>query len=162
MSEKTQKYLAVVRIAFGFLFLWAFVDKVFGLGFATKPEMSVLNGASATAGYLSKGTSGAFAEVFQNLATSAAIEWLFLAGLLLLGIAFLLGVGMRLAVWGGVLFMALLWLTNFPPKNNPILDDHVLYALTILAIGQAKAGDVFGFGIRWKNTALVRSIKLLE
>lgn len=162
MSEKTQKYLAVVRIAFGFLFLWAFLDKMFGLGFSTKPEMSVLSGASATTGYLSKGTSGAFAEIFQNLASSPIVEWLFLAGLLLLGIAFILGVGMRLAIWGGVILMTLLWLSNIPPKNNPILDDHVLYALTILALGQAKAGDVFGFGIRWKNTGLVRSIKLLE
>jgi thiosulfate dehydrogenase (quinone) large subunit len=162
MGEKTQRYLAVVRIAFGFLFLWAFLDKVFGLGFSTKPEMSVLSGASATAGYLSKGTSGAFAEMFQGFAASSVVEWLFLAGLLLLGIAFLFGIGMRLAVWGGVLFMALLWLTNFPPKNNPILDDHVLYLLTILAIGQAKAGDVFGLGTRWKNLSIVRSLKILE
>ena len=30
--------LGAMRIAFGFYFLWAFVDKLFGLGFATPAE----------------------------------------------------------------------------------------------------------------------------
>ena len=30
-----QKWAGVVRILLGFTFLWAFVDKTFGLGFAT-------------------------------------------------------------------------------------------------------------------------------
>ena len=34
--------LAGIRIAMGFIFLWAFLDKVFGLGFATTSDKSWL------------------------------------------------------------------------------------------------------------------------
>ena len=56
--------LAVLRIAFGLTFLWAFVDKLLALGFATGYETGKLdrfgdaawiNGASPTEGFLKFG-----------------------------------------------------------------------------------------------------------
>lgn len=44
--------LAGIRIALGWVFLWAFLDKTFGLGFATPSAKSWLNGGSPTNGFL--------------------------------------------------------------------------------------------------------------
>jgi thiosulfate dehydrogenase [quinone] large subunit len=64
---------------------------------------------------------------------------------------------MRLATWGGVALMALMWSANFPPKTNPVIDDHFIYALTFIALAAAHAGDAYGFGRKWKEAGLVRS-----
>lgn len=157
MEEKAQRWFGVVRIVFGLQFLWAFFDKLFGLGYSTTAAKSWLEGASPTAGFLKAGVSGWFASFYHNLSGIAWVDWLFMLGLLLLGIAFLFGIGMRLATWGGVVMMALMWSANFPPKNNPIIDDHFIYALTFIGLAAANSGDSYGFGKKWKETALVRS-----
>ena len=45
-SKPARQVLAVGRILLGFYFLWAFIDKIFGLNYATAPEMAVINGGS--------------------------------------------------------------------------------------------------------------------
>ena len=87
--------LAVMRIAFGFYFLWAFVDKLFGLGFATPAERAVVNGGSPTTGYLS-GVEGPLAGFYNGMAGSTFIDILFMAGLLGIGLTLVLGAGARL------------------------------------------------------------------
>ncbi|MEV4461832.1 hypothetical protein AB0J39_38970, partial [Microbispora sp. NPDC049633] len=47
---------AAARIAIGWVFLWAFLDKTFGFGFATPAAKAWTNGASPTTGFL-KGTA---------------------------------------------------------------------------------------------------------
>lgn len=42
----------ILRILVGFTFFWAFIDKLFGLGFATPSERAWINGGSPTTGYL--------------------------------------------------------------------------------------------------------------
>ena len=39
-----RRWLAVLRLATGFIFLWAFLDKTFGLGFSTPVERAWLDG----------------------------------------------------------------------------------------------------------------------
>ena len=56
---------AVLRLLMGWTFFWAFIDKLFGLGFATAAESSWLNGGSPTAGFLKFATHGPFAEFYQ-------------------------------------------------------------------------------------------------
>ena len=46
--------LAGLRIATGFIFLWAFLDKLFGLGYSTASAKSWIHGGSPTKGYLSR------------------------------------------------------------------------------------------------------------
>ena len=46
------KALAVLRIAMGFLFLWAFLDKTFGLHYATPSAKAWIHGGSPTKGFL--------------------------------------------------------------------------------------------------------------
>ena len=52
-SLAARRALAVLRIMFGFYFLWAFLDKTFGLGFSTPAERAWINGGSPTRGFLS-------------------------------------------------------------------------------------------------------------
>jgi thiosulfate dehydrogenase [quinone] large subunit len=40
-----RRSLAVMRLATGFIFLWAFLDKTFGLGFATPIERAWITAA---------------------------------------------------------------------------------------------------------------------
>ena len=58
---------AVLRIAFGLTFLWAFVDKLFGLGYATKSGKGWIDGGDPTAGFLGKGASGPFESFYHSL-----------------------------------------------------------------------------------------------
>ena len=56
--KKENLIWGILRLALGWIFLWAFLDKVFGLGFATTPEKSWINGVSPTYGFLKFGTTG--------------------------------------------------------------------------------------------------------
>lgn len=161
MTNKLQITVGVLRILFGWIFLWAFLDKVFGLGFATNAGNAVINGGSATAGFLEHATSGPLSNFFQSMSQSSFVEWLYLLGLLLLGVAFILGIGLRLAIWGSTIFMLLLWSSVLPPENNPIIDEHILYAASIITLGQLNAGDHLGFGKWWRSTSLVKSLPWL-
>ena len=58
---------SLLRIALGVIFLWAFLDKLFGLQFTTKPENAWLLGVSPTYGFLSAATKGPFSEIYKSL-----------------------------------------------------------------------------------------------
>jgi thiosulfate dehydrogenase [quinone] large subunit len=125
-----------LRFVMAFIFLWAFIDKAFGLGFATKSADAWIRGGSPTAGFLKFGTHGFLAPYFQSLAGFEIVDWLFMLGLLFLGLTLLVN---RYVFWGavaGVVMMMLMWLATFPPTNNPIVDEHIVYAivLALLAI----------------------------
>src|SRR5690606_38312118 len=117
---------------------------------------------SPTAGFLEFGTDGTFASIFQSMAGSPLVDWLFMLGLLLLGVALILGIGMRLAAYGGTLLMALLWLAVFPSDNNPIVDEHVIYALVLWLLLLNNAGEHYGLGKWWKQTKLVKKLLILK
>lgn len=153
---------ALIRIALGWTFLWAFLDKTFGFGFATENADAWLNGGSPTTGYLAHATSGPFADVFQAMAGSALVDWLFMVGLLGLGVSLTLGIGMRVARWAGITMMALMWLSAFPPENNPFLDDHLVYALVLAVLPSVRAGASWGLGTWWSQTALVERAPILR
>lgn len=159
---KARYALAAARIALGWVFLWAFLDKLFGLGFATKAGRGWIDGGSPTDGFLKFAASGPFAGVYQAMAGSAAVEWLFMMGLLGIGVALILGIGMRIAAASGVAMMALMYLALLYPENNPVVDDHVIYAVLLLALAWSRAGRVFGLGAWWAERSLVKRYPILE
>lgn len=125
--------LAVTRIALGFIFLWAFLDKTFGWGFATPAARAWVNGGSPTSGFL-KGVEGPFASFFNGLSGNVLIDWLFMLGLLGIGVALILGVGLRIAAISGTAMLVMMWMAAMPMTNNPVLDDHIIYALVLWVI----------------------------
>src|SRR3989344_5657823 len=69
----------VLRLAMGLIFFWAFVDKLFGLGFATKSENAWINGGSPTSGFLLNATRGPLEALFKGLAGSTMLYLMYLA-----------------------------------------------------------------------------------
>ncbi|MDD1771045.1 MAG: DoxX family membrane protein [Methanomassiliicoccales archaeon] len=158
---KVEYVWASLRILLGWIFLWSFLDKLFGLGFSTTASQGWINGGSPTSGFLSFGTSGIFEGFYHSLAGNAIVDWLFMLSLLALGIALILGIAMRLATYGGTVFLLLLWGANVPPANNPIIDDHIIYILVLWALMLVEAGRIFGLGDRWRSSALVKRLPIL-
>jgi thiosulfate dehydrogenase [quinone] large subunit len=147
--------LAGIRIGLGFIFLWAFVDKVFGLGFSTTSAQAWINGGNPTQGFLGS-SQGPFSGFFQAIAGTGVANVLFMGGLLAIGTALILGIGMRLAAAGGALLMAMMWAAVLPPAGNPVLDDHLIYAAVLIVLALLAAGNTLGLGRAWAATTLVR------
>ncbi|MEU4408965.1 hypothetical protein AB0F88_30995 [Streptosporangium sp. NPDC023963] len=147
---------AVARIGLGWIFLWAFLDKTFGWGFATPAERAWLNGGSPTTGFLKGTGDNALGGVFTALAGQGWVDWLFMLGLLGIGAALLLGAGLRIAAVAGGLMMVLMWAAELPLQTNPFLDDHLIYAVVLAGLALTGAGTTWGIGTWWANTPLVR------
>ena len=147
--------LAVTRVLLGFIFVWAFLDKLFGFGLGTPAERAWLNGGSPTAGFL-KGVEGPFAAFFNGLSGLAIADWLFMLGLLGIGFALVCGVAMRLAAWSGALLMMLMWAASLPLENNPLIDDHVIYAVVLLVLGAAVGHQKFSLADWWQRLTIVK------
>jgi thiosulfate dehydrogenase [quinone] large subunit len=132
-----------LRFVMSFIFLWAFFDKLFGLGFATTSEKAWLHGGSPTTGFLSAGVKGPFAELFHSLAGVAVVDWVFMLALLFIGLALLFN---RYVFWGavvGIIMMVLMWLALLFPANNPIIDEHIVYALVLALLAiKSKKGEL--------------------
>jgi thiosulfate dehydrogenase [quinone] large subunit len=131
----TQKFVFLsLRLAMAFIFLWAFVDKTFGLGFATTADKAWIAGGSPTFGFLSFATKGPFADIFKSLIGIPAVDWLFMIGLLFIGLTLLFNKYVKWGAIAGSLMMILMWLAALPPENNPIVDDHIVYALVLITL----------------------------
>ncbi len=177
LSGAARKALAVLRIAFGLTFLWAFVDKLFALGFGTgtsvDPETGAevvdrfgdaawMNGASPTEGFLGFGADGPFKDFYNGIAGAAWADWLFMTGLLGIGLALTLGIGMRVATISGAVLYVMMWTVALPPANNPVLDDHILGAITMIVLLTTAAGTTWGLGRTWNETHLVSTQRWLR
>lgn len=161
MSQRLENLLGITRIVMGWIFLWSFLDKTFGL-MATKPSSSWLSGASPTAGFLKHATRGPFAEIFQNMAGNSVVDWLFMLGLLGIGLALILGIAMRIACWSGIVMMTLMWLAVLPPEHNPIVDKHIVYILLFFLLMISESGSYMGLYKTWKEVSLVSKYRFLK
>lgn len=170
-----RRALAALRIGFGLTFLWAFFDKLLALGYATGANAETgtvdrfgpdawVNEGSPTFGFLSFGVSedNWFHEFFTGIAGDAWADWLFMIGLAGIGLALLLGVGMRVAAATGALLYLMMYAASFPLENNPVLDDHLLGAVTLVVLAVTLAGDTWGLGGRWARTQTVRRFPVLR
>jgi thiosulfate dehydrogenase [quinone] large subunit len=147
-----QLMFALTRLSIGFIFFWAFLDKLFGLGRSTPRDRSWINGGSPTKGYLSS-LKGTFADTFKDIAGEAWADWLFMIGLCGIGLALMLGIGMYIAAITGTILLFLMWLTALPIATNPFLDDHLVYALVIIAIAATGAGLRYSLAPWWRRFA---------
>jgi thiosulfate dehydrogenase (quinone) large subunit len=154
-SDAARYVMAGLRIVVGWVFLWAFLDKLFGLGYATPSAKAWLNGGSPTKGYLSSAT-GPFAGFYKSIAGTGLANWLFMIGLAGIGTALLLGIGMRVAGVAGVIMYLMMYTVVLPPTTNPVVDDHIIGALAVAALVLYCAGDTLGLGRRWKSLPVVQ------
>jgi len=155
-AKATRYTLAGLRLALGWTFLWAFVDKVFGFGFATPEKNAWINGGSPTKGFLANAATGPFEGLYQSIAGAAWADWLFMIGLAAIGTALILGIGLRVAAVAGGLLLAMMWTAVLPPENNPFMDDHLINAAVLAVLALTAAGNTLGLGKTWARQPIVR------
>lgn len=179
--------MGLLRLAMGWTFLWAFLDKAFALGFSTGRvtnevgetlridffgDAAWINGGSPTAGVLGFAMKGPFTDFYQTITgfqmtdvgpTSAAwVDWVYMLSMLAIGLALILGIGVKLASIGGIIWMAIFYTaTAIWPEHNPFLDDHVVEALVLGLLIFANAGIYLGLGKVWQQTELVKKHPIL-
>ena len=167
LTKTAAKALAVLRISTGFVFLWAFLDKTFGFGYATPSARSWINGGSPTKGFLSSVDVGPFQGAFHSMAGTWWADTLFMLALLGVGVALILGIGLRIAAVSAALLLAGMWLAEFPlaqhtakgapsMSTNPITDYHVIYAAVAIVAALTYAGHTWGLGRVWAKLPFVQ------
>jgi thiosulfate dehydrogenase (quinone) large subunit len=171
-STGREAAVAALRIGVGFMFLWAFLDKAFGLGYSTQASGAWIHGGHPTKGFLASVNAGPFTSVFHSWAGQGWADWLFMAGLLGIGVALMLGIGVRIAAVAGVALVALMWAAVWPlaqhtstgaltGSTNPLVDEHVMDALALIALGVFGAGSRLGLGALWARLPFVQRHRVL-
>ncbi|KUN74120.1 hypothetical protein AQJ46_00565 [Streptomyces canus] len=160
-ATATRAYVfAGLRLLTGFVFLWAFLDKTFGLGYATGSGKGWIDGGSPTKGFLGGVAAGPMESTFHAWAGAAWADWLFMLGLLGIALALVSGIALQLAAVTGTAMMALMWIAEWPPakhlsdgsasmSTNPFADYHLIYAIVLIALAVAGAGATWGLGKAW-------------
>ncbi|GAA3880319.1 DoxX family membrane protein [Streptomyces lacrimifluminis] len=158
---------ASLRLFTGFVFLWAFLDKTFGFGYATPSGKGWIDGGSPTKGFLGSVAVGPMESTFHSWAGDPWANWLFMLGLFGIGLALAAGVALRLAAVAGTAMMALMWIAEWPPakhlsdgsasmSTNPFVDYHLIYAVALIVLAAVAAGDALGAGRLWARLPFVR------
>jgi thiosulfate dehydrogenase (quinone) large subunit len=161
-----------VRLAIGFEFLWAFFDKTFGLGYSTPAAHAWVNGGSPTNGFLSGVSAGPLQGVFNAIAGAPVVDWLFMLGLLGVGVALILGVALRPAAIAGATMLLMMYAASWPfattaagqptGSTNPFIDDHIVSTIALIVVGSLAAWSIGPISRRWSALGFVRSHSLLR
>lgn len=94
--------------------------------------------------YLVK-ASGPFASWFQAMAGNPLVDALNAWGMLLIGVALLLGLFVRPAALAGALLMLLFYFASFAENTaHGYIDMHIVYLLVLLLFAAGGAGHAFG------------------
>jgi thiosulfate dehydrogenase [quinone] large subunit len=161
---------ALLRIGLGLLYLWAFISQGFGVEYTNTTNPDAVNPShgwhfsyssdlgwitsgfshSPTAGFVN-GTYGPLSFIPKDLPTGVDDTfWIIALGGL--GIALTFGIAMGIAGWGGFLLNIVIWFSNFPPANNPVIDgEHMAFAFSILLLMFLQAGNYWGLGRWWRR-----------
>ena len=161
------RVLAVLRVAMGLTFLWAFLDKTFGLDYSTTSAKAWIHGGSPTAGFLAHVEIGPFQSLLRGWAGAGWADWLFMLALLGVGVALLLGIGMRAAATAGTALLICLWTAEWPlaqhtsagtatASSNPLIHYHFVFVFVVITLALFAAGDTWGLGRRWAKLNIVR------
>jgi thiosulfate dehydrogenase [quinone] large subunit len=152
---------ALTRVSLGFVFIWAFLGDITGFARPAPATRSFLDGGGPIRDHLLS-AHGTFAALCHALAGPAYTQTIFRAALAIIGGALILGVGMRVAATAGTAILVLMWLSAMPIATGPLLDQHLIYALVIIGLALANAGDTIGLGAWWSRRWVVRRIPALR
>jgi thiosulfate dehydrogenase [quinone] large subunit len=57
---------------------------------------------------------------------------------------------------------ALMWAASLPLQTNPVIDDHVLGAISLVVLALTLAGDTWGLGKWWARNDVVHRYPILR
>ena len=95
------------------------------------------------------GVSGAVAGL--TLAAFGDYKW-----------ALITGVGIRVAAVAGTALLVLMFTVVLPPENNVFMDDHLIYAMVLVALAALGVGATLGLGRRWEQLSIVQKHHWLQ
>ena len=116
-----------------------------GLGRATPAEGAWISGGSPTEGWLANAPTGPLVGMYTSIAGSAWADWLFMLGLVGIGVALLLRIGTRIATVAGAALMG-----------------HLIYAGLLFLLLALGASNVGGLGRQWKSLPIVQRFPVLR
>ncbi len=96
------------------------------------------------------------------MAGNPVVDWLFMLGLLGIGVALLSGVAMRLATSAGALMYTFMYAASLPLENNPVVDDHLIGIIVMAVLAFGAAGTTWGFGRRWARSPMAQTSPILR
>lgn len=143
--------IAVGRLLMGFVFLWAFLDKLYGLHYSTPNSQAWIHGGSPTREFLTA-AQGPFAGLFHTMAGQSWTDWLFMVGLAGIGVALITGIAVRIAVVTGSILLILMWAASLPIHSTLVIDDHVLYIVLLWVIFFGYRNQVLSLGAWWRHS----------
>ena len=138
----------LLRLGIGWVLFYAGWSKVVTY-FTDAPDFTA-------AGFLSH-LQGPFGGLFSSLAGNTLVDYLNAYGLLLIGIALLLGVLVRWSASWGIVLMALYYLAGFPPEHAFVVDDHIVYILVLIVLSAVGAGRSLGLDASLEKSEVVKS-----
>ncbi|MBU6141606.1 DoxX family membrane protein [Patescibacteria group bacterium] len=145
--------LFALRVSLGAMFLYAGMTKL-------------LDPTWSAAGYLLGAKS--FTGFYQWLAQPGilpVVNFLNAWGLTLLGLALILGIGVRLASDLGAILMLLYYGAlsfPFPSATAFIIDDHIIYAIVLLYLAAVGAGQVWGLEEWCMHTSFCKRHRIIH
>lgn len=175
LTGTAARALAFLRVSMAFVFLWAFFDKTFGWHYTTglgPTSKAWIHGGSPTKGFLSHVQVGPFQSWFRSIAGTTWADWLFMLGMLGIGLALLTGIALRLGALGGAVLMGFMWFSEFPPaqhdstgaatgSTNPVTDYHFIYAVVLIVLALTYAGNTWGLGRYWARIPVINKNRWL-
>ena len=110
--------------------------------------------------------TGPLKTFFGDIASPAS-DVLFMLGMLGIGVAVMLGIGLRISAIAGTILMVAMYVAEWPfaaggSSTNPAVDYHIIYALALIVVAATAAGDTWGLGTWWKSLPFVRTQKWLH
>lgn len=146
-NTRTALAATILRLSLGWFMLYAGLEKVFDPTWTSK---SFLLGAKTFPSFYAW-----FASPANIHMTDLVNEW----SITLVGVALLLGVGVRLASLGGIVLMLLYY---FPQYNLPfvphgfLIEEHLIYAAAFLMLATLPSSYTMGFGRTLRESFLGR------
>ncbi|OGH64724.1 MAG: hypothetical protein A3J66_00150 [Candidatus Magasanikbacteria bacterium RIFCSPHIGHO2_02_FULL_47_14] len=141
MNTQTRASFLFLRLAMGFLFLYAGLSKV------TNPDWSAagfLNGAKT------------LAPLFHWFALPSNIGWVNALnewGLTLLGASLIFGICVRLSSKLGIVLMLLYYIPGldglYPNTHAFVVDEHIIYIAVLALFASFRVGRFWGFDGWW-------------
>ncbi len=153
VNDTSSRAWALLRIVLGYIFLWAFFDKLFGLKYATCAGKDMgcsqawIHGGSPTSGFLGHATSGPLANFYHHLAGYAIVDWAFMLGLAFVGVGLFFGTWIKSAAAVGIAMLALMWSALLWPANSPGVDEHIVYIAALLGFLTSNIGRAWSVKI---------------
>ncbi|MFC6731180.1 MULTISPECIES: DoxX family protein [unclassified Haladaptatus] len=143
--------LVILRVTLGWVFFYAGITKV-------------IDPTWTAAGYLENAVPAGnpFAFIWPTLAGLPAVDLLVQWGLTLTGLCLILGAFVRWsALWASVM-MATFWASSLPLSHGIVVDEHIVYILSLGCLSAFGAGRIAGLDGKLEQSAVVSENRWLR